>query len=136
MSSTFLKHIGCHNCGSRDNRCVYSDGHEYCFGCKDYLPSKTNLADVHRTCPVIQANSKLFPEDAEDYIPMEPLKWLISCGITYQHMRTFGIKWSPSQQLVCWKIGTLGWQGRCFSLTTKTKYISHGKIHEDLCILE
>lgn len=34
--SKFLRHIPCQNCGSRDNRALYADGGEYCFGCKDF----------------------------------------------------------------------------------------------------
>lgn len=36
--STFLKHINCESCGSRDNAGLYSDGHTYCFGCGAYRP--------------------------------------------------------------------------------------------------
>jgi hypothetical protein len=133
--SRFLFHKPCPRCGSKDNCGEYDDGHEYCFGCKYFKPGKTNLAEVHRTCPVITANSKNFPEDAEYYIPVEPMKWLLSCGITYSTQKQFGIQWSPSQQLVCWKIGNLGWQGRCFSPEAKTKYISHGKIHEEIYVI-
>lgn len=31
--SVFLRHEPCDNCGSKDNKGVYSDGHTYCFGC-------------------------------------------------------------------------------------------------------
>jgi twinkle protein len=31
--STFVGHIPCDECGSRDNGAMYSDGHVYCFGC-------------------------------------------------------------------------------------------------------
>lgn len=34
--STFLKHIACDKCGSKDNAGIYSDGHTYCFGCGTY----------------------------------------------------------------------------------------------------
>lgn len=32
--SVFVQHLPCENCGSRDNNSLYSDGHQYCFGCK------------------------------------------------------------------------------------------------------
>lgn len=35
-TSKFLHHVPCETCGSKDNRGVYDDGHEYCFGCNDY----------------------------------------------------------------------------------------------------
>ena len=31
----FVRHIPCPKCGSRDNRAVYDDGSEWCFGCHD-----------------------------------------------------------------------------------------------------
>jgi twinkle protein len=34
--SEFLRHIPCPDCGSRDNAALYTDGHEYCFGCGYY----------------------------------------------------------------------------------------------------
>jgi twinkle protein len=39
MTSNFLHHSPCENCGSRDNCAVYDD-HTYCFGCHSY--EKTN----------------------------------------------------------------------------------------------
>ena len=35
-SNNFLYHSPCDNCGSRDNKAVYDDGHTYCFGCQQY----------------------------------------------------------------------------------------------------
>jgi twinkle protein len=34
--STCLEHVPCEECGSKDNKGVFSDGHEYCFGCGYY----------------------------------------------------------------------------------------------------
>lgn len=31
--STFVQHVPCEKCGSRDNGAMYTDGHVYCFGC-------------------------------------------------------------------------------------------------------
>ncbi len=31
-----ISHIPCEVCGSKDNAAVYTDGHTYCFGCRDY----------------------------------------------------------------------------------------------------
>jgi len=36
--SEFLHHVECKTCGSSDANGVYSDGHEYCFGCDTWLP--------------------------------------------------------------------------------------------------
>lgn len=32
------EHIPCENCGSSDAKCVYADGHSYCFSCQLYTP--------------------------------------------------------------------------------------------------
>lgn len=34
--SEFVRHIPCPECHSRDNAAVFTDGHEYCFGCGYY----------------------------------------------------------------------------------------------------
>jgi len=31
-----IGHIACSACGSKDNAAVYTDGHTYCFGCRDH----------------------------------------------------------------------------------------------------
>jgi twinkle protein len=31
--STFVRHVPCNACGSRDNAGLFTDGHTYCFGC-------------------------------------------------------------------------------------------------------
>ena len=33
-ANTFVKHIPCEACGSKDNNSLYTDGHTYCFGCE------------------------------------------------------------------------------------------------------
>ncbi len=32
------QHIPCESCGSSDAKCVYEDGHGYCFSCNEYFP--------------------------------------------------------------------------------------------------
>ena len=32
-------HIPCESCGSSDAKCVYEDGHSYCFSCNEFFPS-------------------------------------------------------------------------------------------------
>lgn len=39
--STLVEHGPCEECGSRDNRATYSDGHSYCFGCQTYWHGDT-----------------------------------------------------------------------------------------------
>lgn len=42
MTSKFLHHAPCENCGSRDNVAVYDD-HSYCFGCHNYKKDNNEL---------------------------------------------------------------------------------------------
>lgn len=39
MTSEFVAHEPCPNCGSKDNLARYADGHGYCFGCEYYEES-------------------------------------------------------------------------------------------------
>lgn len=32
------QHVSCESCGSSDAKCVYEDGHGYCFSCETYFP--------------------------------------------------------------------------------------------------
>ena len=42
MSSNFLKHIPCENCGSSDARRKYAEGTSYCFSCKKRFPAEAD----------------------------------------------------------------------------------------------
>lgn len=138
--SKFLYHTNCERCGSKDNLGVWDDGHKWCFGCKysEFAPKNAHSAHKIQQKPITSLKS--FPEDASNYIPSQPLRWLFGNSLTYESIKDFGIKWSPSQQLLCWRIfgisgKELGWQGRCFSSEAKTKYFGQGQIHSEPCIL-
>lgn len=133
--SKFLYHEACPNCGSKDNLGVWDDGHKWCFGCKYYEHGKIDVRKIHTDVPNIAANPRTFPEDAEHYIPKEPMEWLLSCGITHTEQRQYNIQWSEKHKLLCWKLDGKCWQGRCFDKNAKTKYISAGPIHEEAFIL-
>lgn len=36
--SEFLQHVPCENCGSSDANSLYTDGHQFCFACDEYVP--------------------------------------------------------------------------------------------------
>ena len=40
MTSEFVAHEPCENCGSSDANSVYSDGHKFCFVCQTYTPAE------------------------------------------------------------------------------------------------
>lgn len=39
-------HVACESCGSSDAKCIYEDGHGYCFSCNDYFPAEDTLDDI------------------------------------------------------------------------------------------
>ena len=47
MTSNFLYHSPCENCGSRDNCAVYDD-HTYCFGCHTYEKNNGELPKIEK----------------------------------------------------------------------------------------
>ncbi len=42
-------HVPCESCGSSDARCVYEDGHSYCFSCNEYKPREGYISDTDVT---------------------------------------------------------------------------------------
>lgn len=43
-SSDFIRHEPCSNCGSSDANSLYSDGHQFCFGCQTYVAGDGDVA--------------------------------------------------------------------------------------------
>ena len=43
MTSEFVAHEPCDNCGSSDANSVYTDGHKFCFVCQTYTPAEGEL---------------------------------------------------------------------------------------------
>ena len=37
-TSEFIEHIPCEKCGSSDGNSTYTDGHEYCHVCQNFIP--------------------------------------------------------------------------------------------------
>ena len=124
--SKFLHHIPCPKCGSRDN-CGEYDDHFFCFGCKYYKP-KDDIGSVRS-----RYNKRQSQEIAGDSnsietslpIPPEPLRWLLSYGITLQEIESSCISWNEEQQLLVLMKTPEYWQARCFG-NQKTKYLSKG----------
>ena len=136
----FLYHEACEACGSKDNKAVYDDGSTWCFGCRTSTGGITNVRKVFQSALTDYPKNKDFPWDATQDIPGPPMSWLLQYGLTTQSCNKYGIYWSPIRQMLCWQVKsphgeTLGWQGRNFSKYAKVRYTSHGRIHEDLCII-
>lgn len=50
--SSFLKHVPCENCGSSDANSLYTDGHQYCFSCQNYIQgNQTETQGTHKKTP-------------------------------------------------------------------------------------
>lgn len=124
--SKFLHHIPCPKCGSRDN-CGEYDDHFFCFGCKYYKP-KDDIGSVRSRYN--QRQSQEIAGDSNSIetslpIPPEPLRWLLSYGITLQEIESSSISWNEEQQLLVLMKAPEYWQARCFG-NQKTKYLSKG----------
>jgi twinkle protein len=48
-SSEFVKHIPCSRCGSSDANSVYSDGHQWCFKCNEYVGAGHSTQEARDT---------------------------------------------------------------------------------------
>lgn len=138
--SKYTHHTNCDNCGSRDNKAVYEDGHSYCFGCRQYIPGKESIHKVHDPTLWINAKVKDFPWDATQEIPSEPLQWLLQYGITQHEANTKGIYWSPYRRCLCWQVKSprdaiLGWSSRNFAPDAASKATHTGELRDDINIV-
>jgi twinkle protein len=69
LSNIVEQHITCDRCGSSDAKCVWNDGHGFCFSCQTYFPSDEKRLN----------NLNTF-----EYVPWR--------GITEETMRFYGTK--------------------------------------------
>lgn len=131
--STFVKHIPCPSCGSKDNRGVWSDGHEWCFGCGSSCPgtihSRLTRHDSTRKSINVQSN---LPYDTNSRLDSRASKY-INKFLTPEEIRYLRLSWSNSTQLLIFPFykdsELVGWQGRNFG-ETGSKYQIHGKKKE------
>jgi hypothetical protein len=124
--SKFIRHLPCPKCRSRDNYAEYDD-HFFCFGCK-YRKNKNDITSVRSRYN--QRSSPNLPEDTVNItttsaIPIEPLQWLLSYGITLQEINDYNISWNEAQQLLVVMKTPEYWQARCCG-NQKVKYLSQG----------
>ncbi len=71
MNKIVERHVPCEDCGSSDAKCVYEDGHSYCFSCLNYTPPERNTLS-----------------DTENYT----FEYLSSRGITREAMQKYDVK--------------------------------------------
>ena len=124
--STFIKHIPCEFCGSKDNAGLYSDGHTHCFGCgRRTLPKRIQTLDRATST---KPNSTGLPYDTTKHLSSIALTWLLKT-LTPEEIQQHRILWSNSTQLLIFPFFVnsklVGWIGRNFG-TTGPKYRIQG----------
>lgn len=128
----FVRHEPCPKCGSRDNKAVYDDGSEWCFGCGYYVPPQGILKRAFTAIPEKVAHIAL-PDDVEPYYPVKTLEWSMQYGIDRQDLLRAKAVWSDRSGLLIFPYfspsgGLLGWQGRNFGDFYKTKWTGRGDL--------
>ena len=124
MTSQFIQHHPCTECGSKDNLAEYTNSW-YCFGCK-YYKKKTDLNSLRERISKSLSNDKIgYPLDTHEKIAPQALKWLLEYNITQEEIDNNGLCWSDPDLLVLYNSPSY-WQGRVFSNVTKQKYKSWG----------
>lgn len=89
MTSRFLKHIACENCGSTDGNSLYDDGHTHCFVCgKTEFENQIEERSVMRDA--IAPTKKVEIKGTVKSIPDR--------GITQQTCEKFGVTQDESKQ--------------------------------------
>lgn len=145
--SSFIKHIPCPKCHSRDNRGVYTDGHEWCWGCHDYLPPQ-DIRYIPKVIEDIHSTSLNLPYDCTKDIPITPLKWLKQYGLSNKEIIDNHYVWSGSRELLIAKVlssqqaeggddeDLILWQGRYFGSDPNVpKNFNKGRVSETLYII-
>lgn len=103
--SKFVKHIPCSACGSRDNRGLWDDGHEYCFGCKDGTPPKKTIEQLKNKLnpPKILQPGELDLTGYTTVIPKHALAWLASYGM--EKLPSSVVLWNPMKDRLAFTLG-------------------------------
>jgi DNA primase len=120
---SFLQHISCPKCGSKDNLGEYTD-HYYCFGC-GYRKTKNDLASVRQRLAdrVVGDDDDLSLNVSYD-LPQEARQWLLQYGITSKDIDDYKIGWQPERRLLVLANLPGYWQARNFG--QGVKYLSRG----------
>lgn len=142
---SFLRHEPCENCGSKDNKAVYADGHTFCFGCKKHTrPTETTyIPEEPKTVPQIQPY-------LVSYLPKENKDWLrqyltddqIDQYFWYYpaHDRHVYLDYDKDDKLVFWegrKVGNLDGIKKTICYGQRTfKVFGKWKETHTICIVE
>ena len=125
MTSQFIRHHPCTECGSKDNLAEYTNSW-YCFGC-GYYKKKNDLNSLReRLSKSLTSDRVGYPLDTTEKIPPQALKWLLKYNITPEEIANHNIAWHEPDLLVLYNTNSY-WQGRVFSDVTTQKYKSWGQ---------
>ena len=125
MTSQFIRHHPCTECGSKDNLAEYTNSW-YCFGC-GYYKKKNDLNSLReRLSKSLTSDRVGYPLDTTEKIPPQALKWLLKYNITPEEIANHNIGWHEPDLLVLYNTNSY-WQGRVFSDVTTQKYKSWGQ---------
>ena len=99
--SEFLYHEACDDCGSKDNRAVFSDGHKWCFGCETFTPASSDGQLAKLLAPKEQKEEKNnkndsnpLPLDFSYSIPKLGIDWISEYGISDVEIARLKLGWS------------------------------------------
>lgn len=92
----FVKHIACPSCGSRDNRAVYSDGGEWCFGCGTSTPSQ--ISGFVKELEDDETPTWSLPDDLSTNFPKEVINYGANYSIRLEQLLTGNYFWAASNQ--------------------------------------
>ena len=123
--SSFIRHLPCKSCGSRDNLGEYTD-HFWCFGCGFY-EEKTDLMSLRERL----AGTNYKPVYMESlaftkHIPKKAMKWLLQNRINLKEIEEYNILWCQDNETLILVHTDEYWQGRHFG-NYGIKYLSKGK---------
>ena len=123
--SSFIRHLPCKSCGSRDNLGEYTD-HFWCFGCGFY-EEKTDLMSLRERL----AGTNYKPVYMErlaftKHIPKKAMKWLLQNRINLKEIEEYNILWCQDNETLILVHTDEYWQGRHFG-NYGIKYLSKGR---------
>lgn len=129
-----VKNTSCPLCGSVDNRGVWDDGSEWCFGCHTYTPPKSQEVLKKYFSPKGIDKSYYavtLPPDALEYLPGHAERWLKKYDLTKEEIAKLSPLYSFDRDLLIFPVYAnnelLMWQGRYFGDDPKhPKYLTKG----------
>ena len=123
--SSFIRHLPCKSCGSKDNLGEYTD-HFWCFGC-GYYKEKDDIKSIRdrvlgQNYKEISIENLVFTK----HIPKQAMRWLLQYRITLKEIEDHNILWCQSNETLILVHKKDYWQGRHFG-KYGMKYLSKGK---------